>query len=93
MGWTARFDRPVRLPDGGELKTLAEARKYILDLPPAQHDTEPVKTAIQALLMAATKTGPILHAQIGMAQLIHGKSDGRVERKPKLKIGKRLNAR
>lgn len=30
--------------------------------------------------MAAEKRGPILHAQIGMIQLIHGKPDGRIER-------------
>lgn len=80
MSWTAKFEQPVRLPDGREFKTLAEARRFILDLPAAQHDTQPVKTAIEALLMAANKTGPILHAQIGIIQLIHGKPNGTIKR-------------
>lgn len=70
----------MRLKDGSELRTLTDARNYILSLPADQHRTPAVEAAIEALLMAATKTGPILHAQIGMIQLIHGKPDGTLKR-------------
>lgn len=79
MSWTTLFHRPVRVPDGKPLKSLADARKYLLGLPADVQRSVPAQTAAEVLLMAATKTGPILHAQIGMIQLIHGKPDGRIE--------------
>ncbi len=86
MSWEDRFDRPVKVPAGKPLETLADARDYILALPKTQQKTAPVLTATEALLMAATKTGPILHAQIGMVQLINAKPDGRLKREPKPKL-------
>ncbi|WP_424631775.1 hypothetical protein [Bradyrhizobium sp. SYSU BS000235] len=91
MSWEDRFERPIEVPVGKPLETLADARDYILALTEAQRKTEPVLTATEALLMAATKTGPLLHAQIGMIQLVHGKPDGTLMREKKVvKIGKRL---
>jgi hypothetical protein len=92
LSWELRFDQPIYVPDAKPLRTLAEARAYILALPKHLHKTRPVLTATEALIMAATKTGPLLHAQVGMIQLIHGKPDGRIDRKPNRKFGKRLPA-
>lgn len=86
MSWEERFDRPVKVPIGKPLETLADARDYILALPNTQKKTALVLTATEALLMAATKTGPILHAQIGMIQLINGKPDSSLKRDPKAKL-------
>ncbi|WP_424630058.1 hypothetical protein [Bradyrhizobium sp. SYSU BS000235] len=91
MSWEDRFHQPVQVPSGRPLETLADARDYILALPEAQQKTRPVLTATEALLLAATRTGPIQHAQWGMSQLIYGKPDGALKREKKvLKIGKRL---
>jgi hypothetical protein len=83
VSWEAPFDRPVQVPNGKTLTTLSEAREYILALPKAHHKAHPVLTATEALLMAATKTGPILHAQNAMIQLIQGKPDGTIKREGK----------
>ncbi|MET4247545.1 hypothetical protein [Bradyrhizobium sp. LA6.7] len=34
MSWSASFDDPISLPDGGELMTLLDAGNYIAALPP-----------------------------------------------------------
>jgi hypothetical protein len=52
-GWERNFDDPIPLPKGRALKTLADARAYILRLKKADQDSEPWQTAAEALLMAA----------------------------------------
>jgi hypothetical protein len=41
------------LPDGKTLRTLEDARQYILALPKSEHDTTAWQVAIEALLVAA----------------------------------------
>ena len=53
MSWDKRFDWPVVLPDGKTLRTLEDARQYILALPKSEHDTTAWQVAIEALLVAA----------------------------------------
>jgi len=38
QGWRRRFDDPIYLPNGRQLKTLMAAGDYITELPKAQHD-------------------------------------------------------
>lgn len=40
MAWSKRFLPAIPLPEGGELITLADARRYILDLPPEKQKLE-----------------------------------------------------
>lgn len=58
---------------GRPIVTLADARKYLLAIPEAEH-TAAVETATEAVTMAAEGRGPLLRAQVGMTQLIYGPS-------------------
>jgi hypothetical protein len=37
-GWSRKFEDPILLPDGGQLKTLRDAGHFIAKLPKAEHD-------------------------------------------------------
>jgi hypothetical protein len=39
-GWTREFDEPIPLPDGGELRTLLDAGRYVDGLPRSMHERE-----------------------------------------------------
>jgi hypothetical protein len=44
--WSRRFDEPIELPDGGKLKTLAEAiNSLATEIPKSEHKLEKVQTA------------------------------------------------
>jgi hypothetical protein len=58
VSWDQRFDRPVVLPSGKTLRTLEDARQYILTLPKSEHETTAWQVAIEALLIAAEKHDP-----------------------------------
>jgi hypothetical protein len=81
VSWSREFDRPIALPDGRQIVTLSDARDYLIGLPKARHSSEPVQTAIEAVMMAAEGRGPLMHAHIGMSQAINGTA-GRPEPKP-----------
>ena len=70
-GWEKRFQDPVPLPEGGELRTLREAGQYIEKLPKKTHDTPEWRTAIRILLATAEGNDSILHARIAMMQALH----------------------
>lgn len=53
MSWERRFDRPIILPSGKALRTLEDARRYILALPQSEHETIAWQIAIESLLLAA----------------------------------------
>jgi hypothetical protein len=53
VSWKRRFDRPVILPDGQKLRTLDDARRYILTLSQSEHETTAWQVAIESLLLAA----------------------------------------
>jgi hypothetical protein len=53
VSWDQRLDRPVVLPDGKALRTLEDARLYILALPKSEHETTAWQVAIEALVLAA----------------------------------------
>ncbi|MET4206866.1 hypothetical protein [Bradyrhizobium sp. LA2.1] len=71
MAWSARFDDPILLPDGGELTTLLDAGSYIAALPPDIHDRPEWKAAIEALLLVADNGGPTMLARIGMMRALN----------------------
>jgi hypothetical protein len=53
VSWGQRLDRPVVLPDGKILRTLEDARLYILALPKSEHETTAWQVAIETLVLAA----------------------------------------
>jgi len=42
-GWKRPFDEPIPLPDGGELRTLLDAGRYVDALPRGMHEREECK--------------------------------------------------
>jgi len=58
MPWYARFDQPIIVNSRPVLKTLAEARGYILELPQAERESVEWKSAAAMLSEAAEKGGP-----------------------------------
>jgi hypothetical protein len=59
VSWDQRFDRPIVLPDGKMLRTLEDARQYILTLPKSEQDNTAWQVAIEALLLAAGRRRPV----------------------------------
>ena len=71
MSWKARLLKPIIPAKGRPILTLDDARRYLLSLPEDRHSDPAVQAATHALLMAAEGSGPIMHAHIGMAELIN----------------------
>ncbi len=69
--WSRRFDVPVNLPNGKQIVTLSDARKYLLAIPKAKQDAA-VEAAVEAVLMAAEGRGPTMHANAGVARVVYG---------------------
>ncbi|OAF11764.1 hypothetical protein AYJ54_07850 [Bradyrhizobium centrolobii] len=85
MGWSARFDDPIALPDGRKLETLRDAGEYIAGLPKVMHDAPEWQAAMEALILVAELGGPTMFARIGfMRALNRGKPNPQVapRRKP-----------
>jgi len=74
MGWSAPLDRTFVPEKGKPIKTLADARDYLLKLPKSRHKEDDVQTAIEAVLMAAEGRGPVLHATAGVGLVVEGRS-------------------
>jgi hypothetical protein len=53
VSWDQCFDRPVVVPDGKTLRTLEDARLYILALSDSEREAVAWQVAIEALLVAA----------------------------------------
>jgi len=70
QGWQRRFDEPIELPDGRELRTLRDAAEYITKLPKAEHDADAWQIAMRALLLVAEHDGPPMFARIGMMRAL-----------------------
>jgi hypothetical protein len=49
-GRSARFDDPIPLPDGGELRTLLDAGRYVDALPRSMHEREEWQAVMEVLL-------------------------------------------
>jgi hypothetical protein len=68
-------DQSHRSAQGKPIRTLADARAYILALPKKRQKDEDVQAACEALLMAAEHPAAILHANIGIGRVVHGKPE------------------
>jgi hypothetical protein len=74
MGWSAPLDRTFLPTQGKPIKTLVDARNFLLRLPKSRHADDDVQAAIEAVLMAAEGRGPILHAAVGIGRVLNGHS-------------------
>lgn len=71
MGWSARFDEPINLPDGRQLTTLLDAGKYIAALPAKIQNQAEWQAAAEALLLVAERDGPVMMARIGVMRALN----------------------
>lgn len=65
--WSRRFRTPIPLPGGGSLRTLADARAFLL----SQDDPKPWAVAVEALLVVVEHNGPTDFARIGMMRALY----------------------
>lgn len=71
--WNRRFDDTIELPDGGKLKTLDDARRYLVSFAvPRQPDKKQMLAiAMRAVLGAADGTDLMMHARIAVGRWVH----------------------
>jgi hypothetical protein len=64
--WSRRFDEPIPLPDGGELRTLLDAGRYVDALPRNMHEREEWQMVMEVLLSAVEGREPVRLAQVAL---------------------------
>ena len=69
--WYRLFDKPIQLPGGGELRTLADAGRYIAALPRATQERREWRIATEMLLMVAEGRWPIAFAEIAIRRALN----------------------
>jgi hypothetical protein len=52
MSWSRPFGEPIPLPDGGELRTLLDAARYVDALPRGMYEREEWQMVMEVLLSA-----------------------------------------
>ena len=85
MSWSRRFDDPILVDGGRELKTLGEAGHYIGFLPKETQRRPEWQTA-KMLLWAADRGAPVTFAYIAVMQAI---SSTKPEPEPRRKRAKK----
>lgn len=75
MSWDLRFHDPTPVPHGKPPETLRDAGAYITSLPLKVHDGRAWQTAMDCLLLAADKGGPIEFARLAMEQALRPKPE------------------
>jgi hypothetical protein len=58
-GWQRAFDEPIVLPDGGELRTLLDAGRYVDALLHSMHEREEWQAVMEVLLSAVEGREPV----------------------------------
>jgi hypothetical protein len=66
MPWSARFDEPIPLPDGGELRTLLDVGRYVDALPRSMHESEEWQMVMEVLLSAVEGREPVSLLRIAL---------------------------
>ena len=70
MSWSARFDEPIPLPDGRELRTLLDAGRYVDALPRSMHEREEWQMVMEVLLSAVEGREPVRLAQVALTLVL-----------------------
>ena len=71
-GWHRAFDEPTVLPDGGELRTLADAGRYVDELPRSTHEREEWQAVMEVLLSAVEGREPVSLLRIALTMTWNG---------------------
>jgi hypothetical protein len=66
MSWSRPFDEPIPLPDGGELRTLLDAGRYVAALPHGMHEREEWQMVMEVLLSAVEDREPVRLVHIAL---------------------------
>jgi hypothetical protein len=64
--WSREFDEPIALPDGGELRTLLDAGRYVDALPRSMHEREEWQAVMEILLSAVEGREPVSLLRIAL---------------------------
>jgi hypothetical protein len=65
-GWSREYDEPIALPDGGELRTLLDAGRYVDKLPRSIREREEWQAVMEVLLLAVEGREPVRLAQVAL---------------------------
>ena len=68
--WNRLFDKPIDLPDGGEIRTLLDAGHYIAALPKATQERLEWRIAAEMLLAVIEGRWPIMFADIAIRRAL-----------------------
>ena len=87
--WKQRFDDTIIVPGYGKIKTLADARDYLITFAiPRQPDKKELLTlALRCVLGAANGTDLMMHARIAVGRWVHRDAPPK-EFNPDLKLPK-----
>jgi hypothetical protein len=64
--WKRAFDEPIPLPDGGELRTLLDAGRYVDALPRSMHEREEWQSVMEVLLLTIEGREPVRLVQVAL---------------------------
>ncbi len=70
MSWFASLEVPVLLPGRRQIRTLDEARAWLVSLPNADVNSDEFSTAVRALNMAADGRCPMTEAHLAILDLL-----------------------
>ncbi len=75
MSWSTEFDDPIMLANGSVLFTLRDAANHVMALPKTESAQPHWQLAVECLMKAAEKRGPLMFARIAMIKaLTHGQA-------------------
>jgi hypothetical protein len=85
-GWRHAVDEPIPLPDGGELRTLLDAGRYVDKLPRSMHEREEWQAVMEVLLLAVEGREPVRLAQVALTLALQ---ESKPMRRPRDKLAKK----
>jgi len=85
MPWTARFHQPIKVPGGKPLRTLADARAYVLALPEAERKKPHWEVVAQTLIVESeSSTDHTMFSDIAISRALAGGTVDPPPRKPRV---------
>jgi hypothetical protein len=85
-GWRHAFDEPIPLRDGGELRTLLVAGRYVDKLPRSMHEREEWQAVMEVPLLAVEGREPVRLAQVALTLALQ---ESKPMRRPRHKLAKK----
>jgi hypothetical protein len=73
MSWFDPLEVPIVLPGGRQIRTLDDARAWLLSLPNAEVNSEAFSLAVRALTLAADRRCPIGDANLAILEILRGR--------------------